>query len=245
MRVLPAASIGLVLLAAATVGCGGGESETTQTPAQTAATGQETATMSEKAPETTPAEAEAAPVGPTANLAYIEGGARKTRVVPYLGPGRKIATMETTKGVVKIELWEDKAPNTVVNFVSLANAGRYDGVDFHRVIDGFMAQTGDVEKKGGYGGPGYTIPAEFDANRKHVRGVVSMARSSEPDSAGSQFFIMFAPAPSLDGQYASFGQVTEGMDVIDALKKGDRAKNGSVTEPDKIVRLRVESVPVE
>ncbi|MBM3306908.1 MAG: peptidylprolyl isomerase [Candidatus Eisenbacteria bacterium] len=186
---------------------------------------------------------EEAPAGPTATLTYIENGARKTREVAYLVPGRKIATLETAKGVIRIELWEDKAPNTVVNFVSLANAGRYDGVGFHRVIDGFMAQTGDVEHKGGYGGPGYTIPAEFDARLKHVRGVVSMARSSEPDSAGSQFFIMFAASPNLDGQYTAFGQVIEGMDVVDAIKKGDRQKNGTVTEPDKIVKLRVTTVP--
>jgi len=242
MTALPAVSICLVLLAAATAGCGGGQSETTQTPAETT-TQQETAAMTESASETTPAEA--ASTGPTATLTYLEGGVTKTKDVPYLPPGRKIATMETTKGVVKFELWEDKTPNTVVNFVSLANAGRYDGVDFHRVIDGFMAQTGDVEKKGGYGGPGYTIPAEFDASRKHVRGVVSMARSSDPNSAGSQFFIMFAAAPNLDGQYAAFAQVIEGMDVVDALKKGDRSKNGSVTDPDRIVSLRVESVPAE
>jgi cyclophilin family peptidyl-prolyl cis-trans isomerase len=237
---LPAVSVCLVLLAAA--GCGGGQSDATQTPAETA-THHETAAMTETASETTPAET--APSGPTATLTHIVDGVTKTKDVPYLPPGRKIATMETTKGVVKLELWEDKTPNTVINFVSLANAGRYDGVDFHRVIDGFMAQTGDVEKQGGYGGPGYTIPAEFDASRKHVRGVVSMARSSDPNSAGSQFFIMFAAAPNLDGQYAAFGQVIEGMDVIDAIKKGDRAQNGSVTDPDKIVRLRVESAPAE
>ncbi|MCK5597386.1 MAG: peptidylprolyl isomerase [Candidatus Eisenbacteria sp.] len=152
--------------------------------------------------------------------------------------------METSKGVVKIELWEDKAPNTIVNFVSLANTGRYDGVEFHRVIDGFMAQTGDVEHKKGTGGPGYTIPAEFDASLKHVRGVVSMARSGDPDSGGSQFFIMFASASHLDGKYAAFGKVIEGMDIIDSIQKGE-GKSGTVLKPDKIVKLTVESVPVE
>lgn len=166
----------------------------------------------------------------------------QTMEVPYLPDGTKIATIETTKGTVKVKLWEDRAPNTVINFVYIANAGRYDGVDFHRVIDGFMAQTGDVEHKQGRGGPGYTIPAEFDPDLKHVRGVVSMARAQPPDSGGSQFFIMFDTATSLDGKYAAFGEVVEGMDVVDSLKKGSRENNGAVTDPDKIVKLRVESV---
>jgi cyclophilin family peptidyl-prolyl cis-trans isomerase len=172
-------------------------------------------------------------------------GATEQVEVAYLPPGKKIATLETTKGVVKIELWEDKAPNTVVNFVSLANGGRYDGVEFHRVIDGFMAQTGDVEHTGGYGGPGYTIPAEFDASLKHVRGVVSMARSNDPNSAGSQFFIMLATASHLDGQYAAFGKVVEGMDVVDTIKKGEKARNGTVDDPDKMLNVRVEVVADE
>ena len=198
------------------------------------------AEMSEKEVKTE----EAKPV--TATLTYIPDGkgAKSTKEVPYLPEGRKIATMTTTKGIVKLELWEDKAPNTVVNFVSLANAGRYDGVEFHRVIDGFMAQTGDVQHKKGTGGPGYSIPAEFDAKLKHERGVLSMARASDPDSGGSQFFIMLAAAPHLDGQYAAFGKVIEGMDVIDAIKKGD-GPNGSVSKPDKIETLTVESVPVK
>jgi peptidyl-prolyl cis-trans isomerase B (cyclophilin B) len=184
---------------------------------------------------------EAKPV--TATLTYIQNGTQ-TKEVPYLPEGRKIATMETSKGVVTIELWEDKAPNTIVNFVSLANSGRYDGVEFHRVIDGFMAQTGDVENKKGTGGPGYTIPAEFDAELEHVRGVLSMARASDPDSGGSQFFIMLASASHLDGKYAAFGKVIEGMDVIDSIQKGED-KSGTVLKPDKIVKLTVESVPVE
>jgi peptidyl-prolyl cis-trans isomerase B (cyclophilin B) len=180
-----------------------------------------------------------------ATLTYIseakDAGKKLTKEVSYLPEGRKIATMETSKGTVKIELWEDKAPNTVINFVHLANSGRYDGVEFHRVIDGFMAQTGDVEHKKGTGGPGYSIPGEFDASLKHERGVVSMARASDPDSGGSQFFIMFKATSHLDGKYAAFGKVLEGMDVIDSLTKGDGA-NGAVSNPDKIVKLRVESV---
>lgn len=179
----------------------------------------------------------------TATLTYFDGGKAmsatpSTKEVPYLPPGRKLATMETTQGTVTMELWEEKAPNTVVNFVCLANSGRYDGVEFHRVIAGFMAQTGDVERKGGYGGPGYSIPAEFDAELSHTEGVVSMARSQDRDSGGSQFFIMLDAAPHLDGQYAAFGKVVSGMDVIHKIKKGE-----PVYDPDTIVTLRVETVP--
>lgn len=245
MRILPIVIVSAVLLAAMSAGCGSG-GDTQKTEAAPVAGEKETEPMTETvAPEGGEA-TDQPPAGPTARLTYIENGATKTKQVPYLGSGRKVATIETTKGTIKIELWESKAPNTVVNFVSLANAGRYDNVDFHRVIDGFMAQTGDVERKGGYGGPGYTIPAEFDAGLKHVRGVVSMARSQQPDSAGSQFFIMLGVKEDLDGQYAAFGQVIEGMDVVDQIKKADKdAKSGVVTDPDKIVKLRVESVPAE
>ena len=183
----------------------------------------------------------------TATLTYFEGGKAvtatpSTKEVPYLPPGRKLATMETTQGTVVLELWEDKVPNTVVNFVYLANSGKYDGVEFHRVIPGFMAQTGDVEHKGGYGGPGYSIPGEFDKSLSHTEGVLSMARSADRDSGGSQFFIMLAAATHLDGDYAAFGKVVSGMDVIHALKKGDSARNGTVDAPDTIVTIRVETV---
>lgn len=244
-RILPIAIMSLILLTGISAGCGGsGDTETTDAaPGPGEKEGEPMAeTVAPEGGEVT----EQPPAGPTATLTYIENGAKQTKQVPYLAPGRKIATIETTKGTIRIELWEDRAPNTIVNFISLANAGRYDNVDFHRVIDGFMAQTGDVERKGGYGGPGYTIPAEFDANLKHVRGVVSMARSQQPDSAGSQFFIMLGANPGLDGQYAAFGQVIEGMDVVDQIKKADKGvRSGAVTNPDKIVKLRVESVPAE
>ncbi len=188
------------------------------------------------------AKEEASPV--TATLTCIKNGEKQDKEVTYLPEGRKIATMETSKGTVVIELWEDEAPNTVINFVSLANGEKYDGVEFHRVIDGFMAQTGDVQHRKGTGGPGYTIPAEFSTKLKHERGVVSMARASDPDSGGSQFFIMFASSTNLDGKYAAFGKVIKGMDVVDSLAKGD-GPNGSVSKPDKIITVRVESVPVE
>ena len=124
-------------------------------------------------------------------------------------------------GVIKAELYPDIAPNTVNNFVNLVNQGFYNGLIFHRVIPGFMIQ-GGCPKGNGTGGPGYQIPGEFAANGytndlRHTRGVLSMARAMDPDSAGSQFFIMHEDAPHLDGQYAAFGQVLEGMDVVDKI----------------------------
>lgn len=123
--------------------------------------------------------------------------------------------------VFYVELYPDVAPNTVNNFISLVNKGFYNGLCFHRVIEGFMIQGGDP-KGNGTGGPGYSIRGEFAKNGfknnlKHKRGVISMARSMMPNSAGSQFFIMHADAPHLDGQYAAFGQVIDGMDVIDKI----------------------------
>ena len=133
-----------------------------------------------------------------------------------------IVVLNTNRGDIKIELYPDKAPNTVNNFISLVNAGFYNGLIFHRVISGFMIQGGDP-KGVGTGGPGYHIRGEFAYNGfekndiKHDRGVISMARSMMPDSAGSQFFIMHKKSPHLDGQYAAFGKVIEGMDVVDAI----------------------------
>ncbi len=123
--------------------------------------------------------------------------------------------MDTDQGLIELELWPDVAPKTVDNFVLLARKGFYNGLTFHRIIPGFMIQ-GGCPTGTGTGGPGYKIKAEFN-HRKHVRGVISMARSSDPDSAGSQFFIMHADAPHLDGQYTAFGQVTSGLEVVDKL----------------------------
>ena len=133
-----------------------------------------------------------------------------------------IVTIEMENGgVIKAELYPEIAPNTVANFVSLVQKGFYDGLIFHRVIPGFMIQGGDPTGTG-MGGPGYRIAGEFAANGfdnllSHERGVISMARSSDPNSAGSQFFIMHADYPALDGQYAAFGKVTEGIEVVDAI----------------------------
>ncbi|MBL9034618.1 MAG: peptidylprolyl isomerase [Rhodospirillaceae bacterium] len=145
--------------------------------------------------------------------------------------------LDLTYGRVVIQLRPDKAPVTVARIKELARQGFYDGTPFHRVIPGFMAQGGDPTGTG-TGGSGKSLPAEF-SDIRHDRGTVSMARSSSPNSADSQFFICFAPAPHLDGQYTAFGQVVEGMEFVDRIKKGDPANNGLVMLPDKIVKLRV------
>lgn len=134
-------------------------------------------------------------------------------------------TMENGKQM-RAELYPETAPNTVNNFISLINQGYYDGVIFHRVIPGFMIQGGDPTGEG-TGGPGYSIKGEFTDNGfkndlKHTRGVLSMARTMAPDSAGSQFFIMVADSPHLDGQYAAFGKITEGIEVVDEIVSTDR-----------------------
>jgi cyclophilin family peptidyl-prolyl cis-trans isomerase len=145
--------------------------------------------------------------------------------------------LDAPKGRVTIELRPDLAPNHVARIKELTRAGFYNGLKFHRVIEGFMAQTGDP-RGDGTGGSGQKLKAEFSSAR-FVRGTVGMARSNDPDSADSQFFICFAPAPFLDGKYTIFGQVTSGMEFIDAIKKGDPDRNGVVADPDKIVRMQV------
>jgi len=145
--------------------------------------------------------------------------------------------MDIAFGRVVIAMRPDLAPNTCAQIRALARRGFYDGVPFHRVIEGFMAQTGDPTGTG-TGGSGHPLRAEF-SEEKHVRGTVSMARTSDPNSADSQFFIMFAPAPSLDGKYTVWGRVVGGMDYVDKIKKGDPARNGLVTNPDKIIKMQV------
>src|SRR5215831_5388631 len=145
--------------------------------------------------------------------------------------------LDVPAGRVVIEMRPDLAPTTVAQIKMLVRQGFYDGLVFHRVIDGFMAQTGDP-KGDGTGGSGHPLKAEF-SNEKHVRGTVAMARTSDPNSADSQFFIMFAPQASLDGKYTIWGVVVSGMDNIDKIKKGDQARNGAVTNPDKIIKMQV------
>ncbi len=145
------------------------------------------------------------------------------------------AVIETTKGTIKIQFFEDKAPGHVDNFKKLAKEGFYDGTTFHRVIPGFMIQGGDPNSKSddrsihGTGGPGYTIKAEFN-DTPHKRGVLSMARAQDPDSAGSQFFIVVKDSNFLDGQYTVFGEVTEGMEVADEIVASERDQRDNPVE---------------
>ena len=131
-----------------------------------------------------------------------------------------IIKAELETGTIIMELYPDVAPETVEAFKKLVAKGFYDGLTFHRVIPGFMAQGGDPDGTG-MGGPGYNLKAEFN-DKKHVRGTLAMARSADPDSAGSQFYICYTPTPHLDGQYTIFGQVTDGMEHVDALKNGNK-----------------------
>ena len=145
--------------------------------------------------------------------------------------------LELKDGRVTIALRPDLAPNHVARIKELAREGFYDGLKFHRVIEGFMAQTGDP-RGDGTGGSGQNLKAEF-SQAPHVRGTCSMARAQSPNSADSQFFICFADARFLDGQYTVWGEVTEGMEHVDAIKRGDQARNGTVSDPDRIVSMRV------
>jgi peptidylprolyl isomerase len=173
-------------------------------------------------------------------LVLVAGPAAATGLdIEVAGPG--------ANGTIHVELFEDVAPKHVAQIVALAEQGAYDDVVFHRVIDGFMAQTGDVEygklgqdmRMAGRGGSDRPdLPAEF-SDRPFVRGTVGMARSQDPDSANSQFFIMFAPAPHLNGQYTVVGEVTEGMDVVGAIKRGTGPNGAVVGEPDRMVTVTV------
>jgi peptidyl-prolyl cis-trans isomerase B (cyclophilin B) len=161
-----------------------------------------------------------------------------------------IVTIEMENGgVMKAELYPDTAPNTVNNFISLVSKGFYNGLIFHRVIPGFMIQGGDPEGIG-MGGPGYSIKGEFSQNRfqndlKHDRGVLSMARSMRPDSAGSQFFIMVEKAPHLDGAYAAFGKVIEGMEVADAIVSAQRDRSDKPLTDQRMKTVTVDTFGVE
>jgi len=161
-----------------------------------------------------------APAGKDAPTTDTSKGGRKVKQTAVI-------TMEKG-GEIAIEFFPDDAPKTVENFVTLAKKGFYDGTTFHRVEPGFVVQGGDP-KGNGTGGPGYTIKDEFN-KQKHVRGVVAMARTQAPNSAGSQFYITLAPAHFLDGQYTVFGKVTSGMEVVDKVKVGDKMKSVKIVE---------------
>ena len=160
-----------------------------------------------------------------------------------------IMILKLKDGDVKIELYEDIAPNHVKRIKELADSGKYDNVVFHRVIDGFMAQTGDVKlgnseskefdlRRAGMGGSDLPDLQQEFSSLPHDRGTLSMARSSDPNSANSQFFICFKPAPFLDRQYTVFGKVLEGMEFVDKIKRGDDSNNGAVSDPDKIISFK-------
>jgi peptidyl-prolyl cis-trans isomerase B (cyclophilin B) len=157
---------------------------------------------------------------------------------------KEVVVIETTHGTIKLEFFEDKAPGHVKNFKELANKNFYDGTTFHRVIPGFMIQGGDPNSKSddrsqhGTGGPGYSIDAEFN-DVKHERGILSMARSQEPNSAGSQFYICVKDSFFLDGQYTAFGKVIEGMDVADKIVNEPRDSNDNPEE-----RMELKSVSI-
>ena len=229
-RILP-----LLLVALLLAGCASGTNTAkTAAPAETAAPEAEETAAPEDAAAEEPAETE---TEETAAEAEPTGG-------------NPIVTIQMKDlGTITVELYPDVAPNTVANFVTLVQSGFYDGLTFHRVIPGFMIQGGDPLGTG-MGNPGYSIKGEFTANGfqndlKHTRGVISMARSQLPDSAGSQFFIMHADYPSLNGQYASFGKVTDGMDVVYAIASVKTGANDKPVEDVVIEKMTVETFGVE
>lgn len=170
--------------------------------------------------------------------------------VPDPEKSHPVATLELSNGKqIVMELYPEIAPNTVNNFISLANSGFYDGTIFHRVIPNFMIQGGDPEGTG-TGGPGYSIKGEFTSNGVknhllHVRGVVSMARSNDLDSAGSQFFIVQADSEHLDNLYATFGKVTEGLDVVDEIANLERDQNDRPVDPPVMTKVTVDTLGVD
>lgn len=175
-----------------------------------------------------------------------EDGSEKSMAgLPDASLDHPIVTMTIANyGDLKIELYPEVAPNTVNNFISLANSGYYDGITFHRIINGFMIQGGDPDGTGG-GGPGYSIQGEFsdngfENNLKHTPGVISMARTNNPDSAGSQFFIMHKASPHLDGAYAAFGQVVEGYDYVDQIAQVKTGLGDKPAEPVVMEKVTVE-----
>ncbi|MGI8956651.1 MAG: peptidylprolyl isomerase [Chthoniobacterales bacterium] len=161
-----------------------------------------------------------------------------------------LAVLKTSEGEMVVEFWPEVAPKTVQNFKKLAQEGFYDGTAFHRIIKGFMIQGGDPNTKDlakessyGTGGPGYKVPAEFN-DRPHVRGVISMARSADPNSAGSQFFICLGTASSLDRQYTAFGKLIEGLDILDTIGSTPVARSAMGETSKPTIRVALESVKI-
>jgi len=169
---------------------------------------------------------------------------------PKMNASNEIALIKTSEGDMVVQFWNDAAPNTIENFKKLARSGFYDGTIFHRIVKGFMIQGGDPNSKDagkesryGEGGPGYKVKAEFN-DHSHERGIISMARSSDPDSAGSQFFICLAPVPRLDHQYTTFGKLIKGDDVLEKIGDTPVTRNsaGEVSKPTK--RVVIESIKI-
>jgi peptidylprolyl isomerase len=185
-----------------------------------------------------------------ASFLVVLAGLVTASVSAYAAEPENTMIITLKDGDVTIALRPDLAPKHVAQIKKLVREGAYDNVAFHRVIDGFMAQTGDVKfgnmKKGfspeavGTGGSDLPdLPAEFSQSEHYKRGTLGMARSQDPNSANSQFFIMFAPAPNLDGQYTIVGNVVSGMELVDHIKKGDEADNGTVSNPDRMIKVRI------
>ncbi len=167
--------------------------------------------------------------------------ADQTITAPKLDPANTV-DLDIPQGRVVIQLRPDLAPKMVARFKQLCHEHFYDGTPFHRVIEGFMAQGGDPTGTGEGGSKYPNVPAEFSQSAHFIRGSLGAARTSEPDTANSQFFIMFAPSEHLDGQYTLFGQVVSGMQYVDAIKRGD-PESGHVDSPDKIIKMRVANDP--
>ena len=185
-----------------------------------------------------------------ASFLVVLAGLVTASVSAYAADPENTMVITLKDGDVTIALRPDLAPKHVAQIKKLVREGAYDNVAFHRVIDGFMAQTGDVKfgnmKKAfspeavGTGGSDLPdLPAEFSQSEHYKRGTLGMARSQDPNSANSQFFIMFAPAPNLDGQYTIVGNVVSGMELVDHIKKGDEADNGTVSNPDRMIKVRI------
>jgi peptidyl-prolyl cis-trans isomerase B (cyclophilin B) len=174
---------------------------------------------------------------------------KKEEKTPMKSPN-EVAVIKTNEGEMVVQFWTDAAPNTIENFKKLARQGFYDGTIFHRIVKGFMIQGGDPNSKDpakestyGQGGPGYEIKAEFN-NHSHDRGVISMARGPDPDSAGSQFFICLAPVRRLDGQYTTFGKLIKGVDVLEKIGDTPVTNNGMGETSKPTKRIVIESVKI-
>jgi len=183
-------------------------------------------------------------------LGAVVFAAEEKKEASPMSTSNEVAVIKTNEGEMVVQFWTDAAPNTIENFKKLARQGLYDGTIFHRIVKGFMIQGGDPNSKDpgkesayGQGGPGYEIKAEFN-NHSHDRGVISMARGPDPDSAGSQFFICLAPVRRLDGQYTTFGKLIKGDDVLDKIGNMpvERNAQGEMSKPTK--RMVIESVKI-